>query len=197
MLINFTLLQNYIPDDGSISITVKKNKDGRLGVMYKNTHSLIKKESSYSNDKDAKASIEAIDKASKELDKVLAFAESPEVLTETFEEKISKRFQTAKSLEDAINESTEALNETLKSLKNKKPATTAKPAVKADAKDAKKPEKGKSEPEGGLFGSITSEDVAEKKDTTATTGSASGTEAAGNAEEEEAPGSEELEEEAA
>lgn len=189
MIIDFTALQNVIPQEGSITLTVKRNKDGKLGVMYKSTHNLLKKDSSYGNDKEVKGQADAIEKATKELDRVVAFADTPEVLTSTFEEMIKNRFHASRTLADAINESTAGLNERLKDLKAKK--TPSKPAAKAEGKDAKKPEKGTSQTEGGLFGSITTEAAAGGKDEPGTSGKSEDSPEDQEADEEEEAGAEE------
>lgn len=127
MLIDFTKLQEIIPADGSITLTIKKNLDGKLGVLFQSKHNL-KKSTGSTYEKDLKGQQDNIEAAKKELDKVLGWTDTPEVLTATFRERINVHAATARSLAEAVNNSTDALNARIKELADKKVAKS--PAAK-------------------------------------------------------------------
>ncbi len=151
-MINFTKLNGIIPDKGFITLTVKKNSDGTLGVQFKSKHTILKADSTY--DKDLKSTQESIEKAEKHLDRVLAFSGSPEALTANFEEQINKKESAARTLVETVNETTEALNARIKELKDKKTVKTT-PKTDKETKTLSPKEAAKPDPlAGGLFSSI-------------------------------------------
>lgn len=153
-VIDFTKLQTIIPDRGLVTLTFKKNSDGSLSVLFKSRHSLLKAD--HTNEKDLKDTQEAIEKGAQALDKTVSFSGTPEALTEQFEAQITSHAATARSLAEAINDSTADLNARIKDLRDKK--ATAKPAAVKKTEPVKKevPQKeGKpAGEEAGLFGTI-------------------------------------------
>ena len=181
MLIDFRKMKEMIPQGGSVTFTIRANKDGKLGVLYSTKHSLAKVESTY--EKSLEEDKKSISTASQQLSKVLAFTGTPEELTVTFEEKLTQSYSMEKTLADAINERTQAVNERIKELKEKKDVKKATSGKTGDTKkEEKKPEKAKETPSlGGLFGKIStgdsSSDTVEKKEADEEQGSETGEEA--------------------
>ena len=160
MFIDFKKMKEMIPQGGSVTLTVKANKDGKkLGVLYSTKHSLVKVDSTY--EKSLEEDKKSISAASEQLSRVLAFTGTPEELTETFEEKITQSYSMEKTLADAIDERTQALNQRIKELKEKKDAKKATSGKTTETKkEETKPEKAKETPSlGGLFGKISTGDT--------------------------------------
>jgi PRTRC genetic system protein E len=132
MIIDFIKLSEVIPEKGSVTFTVKQREDGKLTVVYMAKHNLKDTKSSYN--KEVKDELEVLKEAKEVLAQPIAFTGTAEELNENFEEGIKKKYVSERTLECAINDRAEAINEKIAALDTKKSNKTAcKPNIKPTA----------------------------------------------------------------
>jgi PRTRC genetic system protein E len=128
MLIDFRELSKLVPEAGSLSLSVKMGKAGKLDVLFRVKHELAQMENTSARTSDEGKQIE---EATRLLDQPYAFSATAEELNESFAEKIMQPVESVRTLVDLIADRTKALNEAARSIRTSAAKTKTSDKTKA------------------------------------------------------------------